>query len=184
MVLRRTLLLSTAFLLSLGASACTDEELVGSAKQEFLAESEAVSTELVELTDSGGCAAGFFWATTANDKTAVTVRVDTGRRLSGAEGTTDFTVPDPRVEVRVQEGRHLRRAFCTDVLLLNRGQPVSDQKAVSGHGTIIIAPPKTGHWAGPCGQLGTVVIEDLVAKDGTAFAPTHIETDGIGCFLG
>lgn len=146
--------------------------------------SSAPPTDL-SLPDSGGCGDAYFWAATADGDVAVTVYADLRSRSASDSTTLEFTIPDETVEIQILRGENLPRNFCTDLADM-RSEPTSAAAATAGSGSIRLAPPA------PCLSNGTDVVAaqgdlsltDLVAEDGTKFAPVSVSTHYIGCYSG
>jgi hypothetical protein len=91
-------------------------------------------------------------------------------------------VPDLAIAVEVLTGHNLSRNFCTD-LPETSSNPVTKDAAIAGTGDITLAAAKPA--ADACGSTtGTLRLNGLVAKDGTAFAPSEFTSPMIGCYSG
>ncbi len=167
--MRFTLWISTSVLL-LAVGGCT---------------SAAAPPEDLSLPATGGCGDAYFWAATADGDVAVTVYAELRNRATAEPTTLEFTVPDGAIQIEVLRGENLPRNFCTDLADM-RSEPASVGTAASGSGSIRLAPPA------PCLSSGTDVVaaqgdlslNDLIAEDGTTFAPVSVSTHYIGCYSG
>ncbi|MEO8330598.1 MAG: hypothetical protein ABI586_11370 [Candidatus Nanopelagicales bacterium] len=142
---------------------------------------DASSQSLVQLTKGDACGDVYFWATTKDGDTAVTVSVQAMRRSRDKQTTIPFSVLGDLARVAVLRGTQLARNFCTDLPSLE-SEPTERLKASSGTGTIVInasAPNQA------CGNTeGTLTLDNLVASDGTRFAPINVTSNQIGCYAG
>lgn len=141
----------------------------------------------VELTQGDGCGEAFFWAASADGRTAVVVSVRANLRSEEEPTTIPVDVPDVLVTVEVLRGEDLPQNFCTD-LIRAESEPESRTDARSGKGEIVLQPQEQRGNVG-CGSSsrspnGTLHLTGVVADDGTEFAPIDVETSNIGCYSG
>jgi hypothetical protein len=136
----------------------------------------------VELPESGACGDAYIWLATASGGRAVTVQVDALDRSADDPTTIEFSLPDPAVRVEVLRGEDLARNFCTDVIDM-ASEPSETQGATSGDGTITLTPKLDDLAACGAGEV-TLTLDELVAEDGTTFAPVDVRSTGIGCYSG
>lgn len=142
---------------------------------------EVTGTRL-ELPKSGACGEAIFWAASESGDVAVTVTVEAQRRSTDMRTTIPISLPSDTVTVRILRGRNLQANFCTDVINL-AWQPTSSASPSTGDGSIVLdpAPPR---FDGCGGVEGTMHLNDLMADDGTAFAPISVTSMSIGCYSG
>jgi hypothetical protein len=138
-----------------------------------------VTESIGELTQLGGCADAFFWAATADDTLAITIRIDVRDRPrdTAFERTYDLAT-DAAITVEVVEGAEL--AFCTD----DPGQlPRIDRTETITEGTVnvrIDPPPEDFNVV----VRGEATITGARLADGRSIPPLTITTDQIGFYAG
>jgi hypothetical protein len=132
----------------------------------------------IELSRSGGCADAFFWAASADGELAVTAYVDVRDRQDAVH--LEIDLPDPPVEVTLQRGTDLTQPFCNDVL--DQDYELEEEVPVTeGHLELTVdAARGDGHGF----RMGTLVLTDLVAEDGTRLPDLEITTEMIGMYAG
>jgi hypothetical protein len=136
--------------------------------------------DLVELGPGSGCGDAFFWATTPDDRVAVTVTLDVRDRSTTEETTLSYDVGDPAVTVKVLRGEKLSTTFCTDVLT---GDPIQrETDASTGHAEVRLDPGRPDMMG--CGTTsGSLTLSGLTG-DGLSFADVTVDSDMIGCYAG
>ena len=129
---------------------------------------------------TGACGNVVFWATNDASDIGVTVTMESQEQSAQARSRYAFEVSHESVEVRVRRGSDLHRTFCTD---LPKGSRASTSQAVTGAGEISLGPSNLANVA--CGTaMGTLRATGVTARDGTAFAPILVTSDGAGCVSG
>jgi hypothetical protein len=136
--------------------------------------------DLVRLGPGGACGDVFFWATTADDKVAVTVMIDAPERSTTEPLEASYDVGDPAMTVTVLRGDRLSSTFCTDVLI---GDPVDSQAPASAGTADVRLDPGTPDMLGCGSTAGSVTVSGLEGDD-LSFAAFRVDSEAIGCYAG
>jgi hypothetical protein len=129
----------------------------------------------VVMVSSEGCGDAFFWATSADDTVGMTLYLDVRDRDPAVESRRDLGGAD----VEVIRGERLSRNQCTDVIDMD-AEPSSTHGVETIAGEVVVPAGPIG----TCPSDGTLRVDELVAEDGTTFAPFEVHATGIGCYSG
>ena len=173
-----------------GAEATPRSERITSTTTSTSSGSSTGATDGVRLVHHGGCGDVQFWASDATDTVAVVVAVGARERSATEASRLAFDAPtaegvDPpegKVSVHLDRGTGLSRHYCTD---LPGGSHLASSTLVDrARGSVRLDPRLAPGVTGAPLLHGTLRLAEVVARDGTTFAPTTFTIDTVGFVSG